>query len=303
MGEKGASGERGEKGAIGEKGERGEAGPSGTSIKGDPGPHGERGEPGPIGERGEKGLPGDPGTPGADGRDGEDGAAGINGKDGTPGQNGASGKGAYEIAAAAGFVGTERAWLDSLRGDDGERGTDGREGKDGRDGRDGKDGAPGRDALDLEILPGIDESKSYARGTFAQYRGGIIRALRKSDPITDGIDKAGWAVLIDGIAAIVVLQGDDARTISVVAMLTSGTKTVSDFVLPVIIYREVWREGEYTRGDVVTWGGSAWHCQEKTTDKPGNSTSWRLMVKEGARGKDGGSGSPPTAPHKIVSLK
>jgi hypothetical protein len=65
----------------------------------------------------------------------------------------------------------------------------------------------------------------------------------------------------------------------------------------VLLYREVWREGEYEPGDVVTWGGSAWHYQIKTADKPGTSTAWRLMVKEGARGKDGKPDGPaPTKP-------
>lgn len=230
-----------------------------------------RGELGPAGEKGDAGVAG---------------AAGRDGTDGNSGRDGANGKSAYELAVEKGYAGTEFQWLESLRGAEGGPGAHGREGKDGRDGRDGKDGAPGRDALDLDILPGIDESKSYPRGTFAQYRGGMIRSIRNTDPITDGLAKAGWAVIVEGIAAVVVSQGEDPRDLSVAAMLTSGTKTVCEFTLPVMIYRGVWREGEFERGDVVTWGGSAWHCQERTTDKPGTSVTWRLMVKEGARGKD-----------------
>lgn len=47
------------------------------------------------------------------------------------GGSGAAGKSAYEIAVENGFVGTEKEWLESLKGKDG---------KDGRDGVDGKDG-------------------------------------------------------------------------------------------------------------------------------------------------------------------
>jgi hypothetical protein len=82
---------------------------------------------------------------------------------------------------------------------------------------------------------------------------------------------------------------------------SSGRVAGKTLFIPAMIYRGVWREGEFDQGDVATWGGSAWHCQQKTTDKPGTSAAWRLMVKEGARGKDAGV-SPP-ASFKTVSLK
>jgi len=50
----------------------------------------------------------------------------------------------------------------------------------------------------------------------------------------------------------------------------------------------------------VTWAGAVWHCNEPTTDRPGNgSPAWRLAVKAGRDGKDGRDGSaeprkPPT---------
>lgn len=53
---------------------------------------------------------------------------------------GADGKSAYEVAVANGFVGTEKEWLASLKG---EAGKDGAPGKDGLQGVPGKDGAPG----------------------------------------------------------------------------------------------------------------------------------------------------------------
>ena len=51
------------------------------------------------------------------------------------------GASAYEIAVANGFIGTEKEWLDSLKGDAGING------KDGKDGINGKDGEPGRDGI------------------------------------------------------------------------------------------------------------------------------------------------------------
>lgn len=151
-----------------------------------------------------------------------------------------------------------------------------------------KDGEPGRDATQLTPLPSIDQSRSYPAGTYAKHNGGEIRAERRTDPVKDGdLLAAGWTVAREGVAALVITQGDDPRAIEVAAMLTSGTKILSTFFMPTLIYRDIWREGEYSRGDVVTWGGSAWHCQNKTTEKPGTGCAdWKLMVKEGQRGKD-----------------
>ncbi len=45
-------------------------------------------------------------------------------------------------------------------------------------------------------------------------------------------------------------------------------------------YRGVWSEGDsYSSGDVVTRSGTIWFCHETTTDKPGTSDAWQMMVK------------------------
>ena len=55
---------------------------------------------------------------------------------------------------------------------------------------------------------------------------------------------------------------------------------------PVIVYRGVFKEGEsYERGDTVTWGGSLWHCDTPTKEKPGTE-AWTLAAKKGRDGKD-----------------
>jgi hypothetical protein len=53
----------------------------------------------------------------------------------------------------------------------------------------------------------------------------------------------------------------------------------------------VYLDGQtYAFGDLVTWAGSSWHCNEATTTKPGDgSKAWTLMVKRGRDGKDGKS--------------
>jgi hypothetical protein len=44
-------------------------------------------------------------------------------------------------------------------------------------------------------------------------------------------------------------------------------------------YRGVWCEAPHLPGDTVTHKGTLWHCTEATSDRPGTSGSWQLMVK------------------------
>ncbi|STI65202.1 putative portal protein [Escherichia coli] len=51
-----------------------------------------------------------------------------------------------------------------------------------------------------------------------------------------------------------------------------------------MLYRGVFRAGEtYHPGDTVTWGGSLWHCNSMTGDKPGeaHSSAWTLAANVG----------------------
>jgi len=154
----------------------------------------------------------------------------------------------------------------------------------------------------MEILPSIDESKSYRRGTWASHAGGLIRAERATDPVTDGLTKAGWCVMVEGLACPpIITQGDDPREITVATMLTSGVKAVSAFHVPMVIDKGVWREGPHEKGDHVSWDGSGWIAQRATTDKPGTSDAWRLSTKRGRDGKDGSA--PTQAVKELVRLR
>ncbi len=82
------------------------------------------------------------GTPGTNGTNGSNGSNGAPGTDGDDGIDGAS---AYELAVAAGFVGTMPEWLLSLKGVKGDQGDDGLPGTNGSDGAPGTDGADGID--------------------------------------------------------------------------------------------------------------------------------------------------------------
>ncbi|WP_455424908.1 phage gp6-like head-tail connector protein [Dryocola sp. LX212] len=145
-----------------------------------------------------------------------------------------------------------------------------------------KNGTDGRDALQLEVSPFIDEEKSYPRGSYATHSGGLWRAYEK----THGM--RGWECLVDGVSGIDVTNSDE-RNFTVAVTRASGAVETKSFSIPTLIYRGVFKSGDvYKRGDTVTWGGSMWHCDEESTDKPGENGSkgWTLATKRGRDGRD-----------------
>lgn len=139
----------------------------------------------------------------------------------------------------------------------------------------------GRDALDLEILPSIDESKQYARGTYAAHLGGLWKTYERSNGMR------GWECIVDGIAAVNVSQDGD-REFSVTLAKSSGAEVVQKFAMPIQIYKGVYRDDHiYAANDTVTWAGSQWaSTKSANVEKPGTGDSWVLVVKAGRNGKD-----------------
>lgn len=140
----------------------------------------------------------------------------------------------------------------------------------------------GRDALNLEVQPSIDPSKSYDRGIFATHNGGLWRSYEK----THGM--RGWECLVDGVSGIEISQGDQ-RQFTLTVNRASGNADTKSFDVPLMLYRGVFKaEQSYLAGDTVTWGGSLWHCDEPTSDKPGEvgSKGWTLAAKRGRDGRD-----------------
>ena len=252
-GEIGPRGEKGEPGGIGPRGEKGEPGEVGS--RGEIGPRGEKGEPGEIGPRGEKGEPGEIGPRGEKGEPGE---IGPRGEKGEPGEIGPRGE----------------------KGESGEIGPRGEKGEPGGLGPCGEKGDPGKDALQIDFLPGIDETKNYPRGVWAAHKGGLWRSFEP----THGM--RGWECVVCGISDVAVSL-KDARTFSLTLSLSTGQKTFEE-TLPVMVYRGVYKDGAgYTHGDTVTWAGSLWHCQKDTSMKPGSACpDWVLVAKKGTDGKD-----------------
>lgn len=298
----------GPKGDPGDRGVDGKEGPAGRD-----GIDGRDGPPGIAGEPGQKGDPGEPGASIA-GPKGDPGES-IRGEKGDPGADGES---AYALAVRKGYQGDEGAWLTGLRGVDGRDGApgkdapvpdhaaivadvlrsvpkpkdgiDGQDGKDaepakdGRDGREGKDGAPGRDgrdALEIDVLPAIDEARAYQRGTFATHKGGIW--LSRAE--TAGMD--GWQCLVRGIADEAESTEDDGRTIKRRTVYSDGRVYERAIKTAVVLYRDIWRPGEYEAGDTVTRDGSLFVAKTATSAEPGASPDWRLCTKRGRDGRDG----------------
>jgi hypothetical protein len=139
----------------------------------------------------------------------------------------------------------------------------------------------GRDAIDVEILPAIEEAKQYPRGTYAAHRGGLWKSYER----THGM--RGWECIVDGIDGVSITQDGD-REFSVKLMKSSGQEVAQKFALPIQIYKGVHKDGEaYDAHDNVTWAGSQWtSTKAENTDKPGSSDAWTLCVKAGRNGKD-----------------
>jgi len=151
----------------------------------------------------------------------------------------------------------------------------------------GKDGNDGKDSTELEVLPSIDDDKSYPKGTWASYKGGLIKSTRTTSAlIGKSLLEAGWDVIVQGVHSVEVhplAEGEFA----VKTILTGGKDHITKFAVPVMVYKGIWKEGAYTKGNTVTTGGSLWHCNKDTTDKPGTSEAWQLCAKKGTDGRDG----------------
>jgi hypothetical protein len=227
----------------------------------------------------------------------------TNGRDGIDGQDG-KGVSIDEVKALS------EEWL-SKNIQQPANGSDGVDGKDGKsvsidevksmseewlsqniqqpkDGRDGVDGTHGKDAADIDVLPSIDETKSYPKGTWASYRGGLIKSVRDTYPIGEkSLIESGWDIVVQGIQAIEVHTLNDGE-FAIKSVLTSGQDHITKMTVPTMIYKGVWKEshGMYNKGHTVTQSGSLWVCLKATDTKPGSSDDWQLAVKKGVDGKD-----------------
>lgn len=123
-------------------------------------------------------------------------------------------------------------------------------------------------------------------------------------PGADGKDGAPGAKGEDGLGYDDLEEeiSDDGRLIIRRYKRGALTKEFRHRV-PTPIYRGVYKEGEYDRGDQVTWAGSIWTCMAPTNTKPGDGNkSWQLSCKRGRDGKDGEKGEKGDPGDKNDSL-
>lgn len=163
---------------------------------------------------------------------------------------------------------------DVLKGDPGEPGQNGADGKDGSDGRDGrgiKDLLIDRDG---NLVATMDDGE-----------------MKNLGPVCgrDGNDGEKGADGRDGFSldAFDVEKGEDGRTF-VLKFEQGDVRHEYELTFPVPVYCGVFKEGEsYVPGDMTTWGGSLWHCNEPTTEKPDTKgAAWTVACRKGRDGKD-----------------
>lgn len=77
---------------------------------------------------------------------------------------------------------------------------------------------------------------------------------------------------------------EDGKTVTLKFERGNLKKSI-ELIFPVVVYKEIWTEREYEKGDAVTYGGSLWIARKETNGKPGISSDWKLSVKRGRDGK------------------
>ncbi len=234
------------------------------------------------------------GARGADGRDGRDGIDGADGKPGNDGKSGADG----------------RDGIDGKIGDKGDPGINGKDGSPGRDGKDGADGLHGKDGLQGlrgdkgDIASPEDIADAVTKAVNALLPSLVSKQVEQTMP--EIIARA--SVLVppgrDGLpgrpgtpgdpgrdgASIqdIQLEKSGPRLHELTVRLTDGSITKHPIHLEgMLLDADVHRSGEsYSKGDAVTHGGSYWVARKDTTEAPGKSDDWRMVVKRGRDGKD-----------------
>jgi integrin beta 3 len=103
---------------------------------------------------------------------------------------------------------------------------------------------------------------------------------------------------------IEVISEDGGRT-DVWRQRSTG-RVIGRIVTRRVIYRGAFKEGEpYAPGDMVSFGGSLWHCDDTAPAiRPGEvGKGWSLAAKRGRDGKDGKAPLDPSGAKEPIALK
>lgn len=131
-------------------------------------------------------------------------------------------------------------------------------------------------------VPTAEQVAASLEGEFAKWALGFER---KADGVLDkAVEKLRQPA--DGKDALAledfdISLSDDGRTVTM--QLKSGEQLVERTLkIPSVLYKGVFTEQAYEKGDAVTYGGSLWIAEKDCPDgRPGASDDWRLAVKRG----------------------
>jgi hypothetical protein len=167
-----------------------------------------------------------------------------------------------------------------------------------QDGAPGKDGEPGKDGASVtvdDVMPQLEAGFSRWALDFERRAADVLqRAAERIPKPKDGVDGMSIEDLKvthdgDGLVLLTFCRGDVSREFTI--------------RLPRFKDMGVYREGQaHQKGDGVTFGGSFWIAQvDDPPGKPGDPDSgWRLAVKKGRDGKDGGGAqAAPRGPVRV----
>lgn len=142
----------------------------------------------------------------------------------------------------------------------------------GKDGEPGKDGRGVKDLLidrNGELIATMDDGSTKNLGPIVGKDGA------PGQPGKDGFNLEDFDVD----------KGDDGRTY-ILKFDGGEVRHEYELTFPVPVYCGIYKAGtEYVPGDLATWGGCLWHCDEKTNEKP-DAGPWTMAVKKGRDGKD-----------------
>lgn len=165
--------------------------------------------------------------------------------------------------------------------------------------KDGKDGAAIVDALVnregelvLTLSDGRTKNVGKVVGQDADHAGleALVRKLVDEIPKPrDGFGFEDLDMTYDGERGLTIIfeRGEHRKEFK--------------YTLPIPIYRGVWKEGSYLRGDTVTYAGSSWIAQkDDVQSKPdAGEGDWQLSTKRGRDGKD----APQPERKPVTNLK
>lgn len=179
--------------------------------------------------------------------------------------------------------------VDGLQGETGpvgpagERGEKGERGEPGEPGSQGEPGAIGINGKDADPIL-IERMVGDVVAKIQPAKDG-----RDGQPGIPGRDGKDGADGMDGLGFEDITEDyeDDGRVL--VRRFSRGGTIIKEFrhTTSSMIDRGVWRAGNYSKGDSVSFRGSLFIAQEDTSDEPETSKAWRLAVKRGRDGKDG----------------